>query len=96
MEALAREANLSPSRFAHLFREQIGMTPRHYAETARLDRVSQLLERTTLSIKEITTRTGFASPFYLSTRFKQHTGVSPTRYRTLHRQGRIEFPTRGV
>jgi AraC family transcriptional regulator of arabinose operon len=79
---LARTANLSVSRFAHLFREQLGVTPQRFVERRRLDAAARLLELTTRPIAAIATEVGFTNPLYFSTRFRHHTGLPPTTYRT--------------
>jgi AraC family transcriptional regulator of arabinose operon len=82
---IARAVGLSPSRLAHLFREQSGQTPQHYLEALRMQRATELLERTGFSIKQIAAATGFESPFYFSQRFKARTGKSPTIFRAAHK-----------
>jgi len=86
LEELARRVNLSPSRLSHLFVEELGVTPRAYAERLRIDRARQLLEHTGLSIREIAAEIGFESEFYFSNRFRKSTGVSPTAWRSEHRR----------
>ncbi|MEE9405459.1 MAG: helix-turn-helix domain-containing protein [Algisphaera sp.] len=81
IDELAAVAHLSPSRFAHLFREQLSVTPLQYVEAQRLQRARQLLQHTGLSISQIASEVGFAEPFYFSRRFKLATGVSPRAYR---------------
>jgi AraC family transcriptional regulator of arabinose operon len=78
---LARTCNLSVSRFAHLFREQLGATPQQFVERRRLDAACRLLELTSRPINSIATEVGFTNPLYFSTRFRAHTGHSPTQYR---------------
>ncbi|MFI5735698.1 helix-turn-helix domain-containing protein [Kribbella sp. NPDC051587] len=78
---LARVANLSVSRFAHLFRDQLGVTPQQFVERRRLDAAARLLELTTRSIASVAAEVGFSDPLYFSTRFRRHTGTSPTAYR---------------
>ena len=78
---LARAANLSVSRFAHLFRAQLGVTPQRFVERRRIDAACRLLELTTRPITTIATEVGFTNPLYFSTRFRHHTGLSPTTYR---------------
>ncbi|NEA34711.1 helix-turn-helix domain-containing protein [Streptomyces sp. SID13031] len=78
---LARTSTLSVSRFAHLFRTQLGVTPQQFVERRRLDAAARLLELTTRPISAIATDVGFANPLYFSTRFHTHTGHSPTQYR---------------
>ncbi|ADB34020.1 transcriptional regulator, AraC family [Kribbella flavida DSM 17836] len=78
---LARAANLSPSRFAHLFREQLGVTPQQFVERRRIEAARRLLELTTRPISSVAAEAGFPDPLYFSTRFRRHTGISPTAYR---------------
>jgi AraC family transcriptional regulator of arabinose operon len=80
LEQLAELAGLSPSRFAHLFREELGMAPLQYVDLKRIDRAKQLLSHTSMRINEIARELG-ADPIYFSLRFKQHTGLSPREYR---------------
>lgn len=78
--SLAAEVALSPSRFAHLFREQVGASPMQYLDQLRIQRAKQLLERTTSSIAQVAYEVGLDA-IYFSLRFKQHTGLSPRAYR---------------
>jgi AraC family transcriptional regulator, arabinose operon regulatory protein len=78
---VADAVGLSPSRLAHLFREQSGQTPQRYLEGLRMQRATELLQRTGFSIKQIADAVGFESPFYFSRRFKARTKRSPVDYR---------------
>ena len=78
---LARVASLSPSRLRHLFREQVGDSPRHFLETQRLRRAAELLALSRQTIAEIADELGFANPFYFTLRFKKQTGQSPRAFR---------------
>jgi AraC family transcriptional regulator of arabinose operon len=80
LESLSDLVHLSPSRFAHLFREEIGMPPLQYVGLQRITRAQTLLARTTLSVTEIAAEVGM-EPFHFSSRFKAHTGTSPRNYR---------------
>ncbi len=80
-EALARAASLSPSRFAHLFREQLDTTPQAYLEAQRMVRARELLEHTGLRIGQVAAEVGFEDPLYFSRRFTRHTGRSPRAWR---------------
>lgn len=81
VEELAEIATLSVSRFAHLFRQQVGLPPREYLERQRLDAAAQLLELTNRSVASIAAEVGFENPLYFSTRFRRRAGHSPTDYR---------------
>lgn len=77
---LAEEAGLSPSRFAHLFREQVGSPPLQFLDMRRLDRAKQLLDRSGVSIGAVAEEIGFEA-LYFSRWFKRHTGMGPRAYR---------------
>jgi len=80
-ERLATAAGLSPSRLRHLFRSQVGDSPRNFLEEQRLRRAKDLLALSRQTISEIAAELGFASPFYFSLRFKKYTGESPRAFR---------------
>lgn len=79
--SLADIAGLSPSRFAHIFRTEMGETPRCYLERTRLERARQLLIGTELSVQEIANTVGFPDPFHFSKRFHALLGLAPTQAR---------------
>lgn len=82
--ALARVAQLSTSRFAHLFSAQLGMSPSAYLERQRMAQARLLLDHTQRSVAEVARLVGFTDPLYFSTRFRHVAGVPPTRYRADH------------
>jgi len=81
VDSLARLAGLSPSRFAHLFRQEIGLTPQAFVEAKRMELGRNLLRFSDLSISEIAGRCGYENPFYFSTRFRHTHGQSPRAFR---------------
>lgn len=81
MATLADVAGLSVSRFAHLFRQQAGISPQQFVEQQRIARARQLLELSSRSIKQIARDVGFDTQFYFSQRFKRAVGVGPRAYR---------------
>jgi AraC-like DNA-binding protein len=82
----ARRFGFSRSRFAALFRRQVGQTPGQYLEAQRLTQARHLLAYTNRTLAQIAEQTGFSSPYYLSLRFKRHQGQSPRTFRQ-QRQG---------
>lgn len=80
LEELSRVAHLSPSRFAHLFKAEVGLAPHRYVLLQRLQRARALLERTSLGIAEIAAEIGM-EPFHLSLRFKAEFGHAPRDHR---------------
>ncbi|HEV8245950.1 MAG TPA: helix-turn-helix domain-containing protein [Polyangiaceae bacterium] len=89
LEQLAARSHLSRSRFAQLFRQQVGTTPQRYQETQRISRARELLELTERSVGQVAEDLGFASPFYFSLRFKRSVGKSPSQYRKNARRGPV-------
>jgi AraC family transcriptional regulator of arabinose operon len=78
---LARLVGLSPSRFAHLFRQHLGASPQAWAEGARLQHARDLLLHGGTSVAEAARASGFADPFHFSTRFRRRFGLPPSRCR---------------
>ena len=93
VESLAALAGLSPSRFAHLFKDQMGVTPMGFLESRRIEQARQLLLGTDLSIQQIAWETGFPNSQHFSTRFRKLCGQSPSAFRkaTLRSFGEL-FP----
>ena len=75
---LAAAVNLSPSRFAYLFRRDTGVPPGRYLHTLRMERARLLLERTFLSVKEVMAYVGVNDPSHFSRDFRRYHGVPPT------------------
>lgn len=81
LSSLSHRCQLSVSRLAHLFREQVGVTPGKFLEAQRLYRAKQLLVSTQLPVAKVAYSVGFDNPYYFSRRFKRNTGLSPKVYR---------------
>lgn len=81
LEGLSRRVHLSPSRFSHLFRQEVGVAPLQYIVRQRIRRAQTLLSRTTMSVGEVAAEVGM-EPFHFSARFKAETGIGPRAYRT--------------
>jgi AraC family transcriptional regulator of arabinose operon len=78
---LAAACNLSSSRFAHLFRSQLGISPQQFVERRRLESAARLLDLDARPFGEISAQVGFSDPLYFSTRFRRWYGLSPRAYR---------------
>ncbi|KEF32040.1 MAG: AraC family transcriptional regulator [Gammaproteobacteria bacterium] len=78
---LAGVACLSVSRFHELFRDVTGLTPHQFLLQARLEQAAQLLTSTSLSVSEVSFRTGFSSQGALTNALKKHKGTTPTKLR---------------
>ena len=81
ISTLCALVGLSPSRFFELFRSATGETPLNWFIQARMRRAGELLEKTTLQIKEVAGEVGYQDPFYFSRLFKSVHGISPSGYK---------------
>ncbi|MFJ8106148.1 helix-turn-helix domain-containing protein [Streptomyces sp. NPDC096132] len=81
VDSLAAQVALSPSRFAHLFAEQVGQSPMRALREARLRHAARLLEGTDLSVARVAAASGFASPFHFTRVFRARYGRPPGAYR---------------
>lgn len=79
---LAGVACLSVSRFHEMFREVTGITPHQFLLQTRLDQAAQLLAGTTLTISEVSFRTGFSSQSALTNALRKYKGTTPSRLRS--------------
>src|SRR5690242_2696250 len=78
---LAALVHLSPSRFAHLFRQSTGVPPGQYLQTLRMTRAGQLLARTSLPVNEVMRLVGCPDPSHFARNFRRHFGEGPSEYR---------------
>lgn len=81
LDAAAARCNLSRTRFSHLFKEVIGISPLRMQTNMRLDHARDLLLYTELSVKEVAESCGYADQLYFSRIFKESTGISPSEYK---------------
>ena len=78
---LARRAGLSERSLHRRFREQTGLTPTRWLQTARVRRPQQLLEDSDLGVERIADRVGLGSPTTFRDTFKRVSGTTPQAYR---------------
>jgi len=77
LAALARSVNLSVSRFAHLFRREMGISPARHLRAIRLARARVLLERSFLSVHDVMRLVGYHDPSHFARDFRRVHGTSP-------------------
>jgi AraC-like DNA-binding protein/mannose-6-phosphate isomerase-like protein (cupin superfamily) len=77
LESLANVACLSKTHLAHVFRSRVGTSPLRYLQHVRIEAAKRLLGTSSLPIREVAARVGFADPLYFSRAFRSATGVSP-------------------
>lgn len=81
IEDVAAACNLSVSRLAHLFKEQMGVGPKTWINNARLQQARRLLLNTETRISEIGARVGYDDPAHFSRYFSKNMGCSPKQFR---------------
>jgi AraC family transcriptional regulator of arabinose operon len=81
LEEIARHVCLSPSRLAHLFREQIGVSIVRWREDQRIILAKHLLASTRTPVSGIADLVGYPDQLYFSRVFRKRVGLSPSRYR---------------
>jgi len=92
-EQLAAMAGVSPSHYSILFKQLTGFTPNEYLSRLRVHKAIELLISSSGTLREIAQKVGYKDEFYLSRRFKQQTGVSPSAYnRTSQRVSVLLMP----
>jgi len=81
VSTLATRALMSERTFARRFLAETGSTPHKWLNQQRILAARTLLERTDLSVDQITGKVGFNSPVVLREHFRELIGISPTAYR---------------
>jgi AraC family transcriptional regulator len=81
VEGLATLVELSPSHFAHVFKETTGMTPLQFVTRHRVTRAQQLIRETSRSLIEVGFEVGYTSPSHFARVFRRVVGVTPTEFR---------------
>ncbi|EIR76211.1 arabinose operon regulatory protein, partial [Yersinia pestis PY-34] len=81
IDEVARHVCLSPSRLAHLFREQVGINILRWREDQRVIRAKLLLQTTQEPIATIGRVVGYDDQLYFSRVFRKRVGVSPSDFR---------------
>ncbi len=84
VEEIASAAHLSKTYIGEFFRSKTGVTLIKYINTLRVEKARSLLAKEpNKSIAEIADASGFYDVSYFTRVFREKTGFSPTRYRTI-------------
>ena len=79
LDELAAMAGMSRARFAHRFRDVVGLTPGAHISACRVAEAQRLL-LSGLELKRVAERVGFASASAMSRSFARVVGVTPARW----------------
>jgi len=83
---IAKASHLSVSRLAHVFKEQMGVTPIDYLTSVRIERAKELLLGTDQSCTEICFQAGYNHQSYFTRTFKSLVGLTPRQFRAENRR----------
>ncbi len=86
LDAVAKEAGMSPSHFSRIFRKVMGLSYQEYLNSRRITKAKNLLCSSPQSITEIAVSLGFADATGFGRIFKKLTGQTPSAYRSLARK----------
>ena len=64
-----------------------GMGANEYISKLRIEKAITLISGTDMPFSEIAEKTGFTTPSYFSTAFKQYTGETPSQYKERKKNG---------
>jgi AraC-like DNA-binding protein len=78
---LSEHMHLSASYLSALFKEKTRYSPIQLFTSLRMQKASQLLKETKLTVKEIAIEMGYPDPYAFSRSFKLVMGVSPKKFR---------------
>ncbi len=81
LATIAARFYLSESYIARIFKSELGETVGSYILKQKINLACALLVNTDMSVSEVAEEVGFSTPYYFSTVFSRHTGVSPSAYR---------------
>lgn len=86
LEQVAESLCVTPAYLSRRFAEQVGVSPKKYILTKRIERAKELLQLSNINIFEVSNSIGYEDQFYFCRIFKKMTGVSPSDYRKMIRQ----------
>ena len=77
----AKHVGIDRSHFTRTFTRAIGMPPMAYLQKLRMDRGSDLLRGTSLSVTEIALTVGYPDLYSFTRAFRNRFGMSPSKFR---------------
>ena len=83
LEEIAIKAHLSPFHFHRRFTELLGQTPKHFLLGCQIHLAKTMLMERKKPLAQIAAHCGFAHQSHFTSRFKQTTGLTPTRWRRM-------------
>jgi AraC-like DNA-binding protein len=86
LATLAAVAEMSPTHFAHLFKDATGWTPHQYVNLCRIAHAKRLLADTDLALIEVGAQVGCVDQSHFTALFRTHVATTPKAYRNVARR----------
>lgn len=83
---VAKNVNLSSRQLNRIFTASLNMTIFEFIRNERILRVQEHLRKTSLTLQEIASLTGFNDEYMLCKTFKKITGITPGKYRLKYKK----------
>ncbi|WP_207485168.1 GlxA family transcriptional regulator [Arenibaculum pallidiluteum] len=81
VEEMVRRSGMAERTFSRRFTAATGLSPLDYAQRLRVEDAKRRLERTEVSVDEISWQVGYEDPAFFRRLFKRTTGLAPGAYR---------------
>lgn len=81
LDEIAQSAGLSRSRVCYLFKSEFDMSPGQYLKMLKMEKARELLEKTSLTVKEIRAKVGIRDQSHFYRDFKVYCGMTTYEYR---------------
>jgi len=81
LNELARAVHVTPEHLCRIFKAETGSPPAKYFKSLRMQKAKELLEATSLNIKEIISLIGVKDASHFVRDFEAAYGLTPSRYR---------------
>ena len=81
IQLICQEVGLGRSSLYNKLKALTGMGANDYINKLRIEKAITFISSTDMPFSEIAEKTGFTTPSYFSTAFKQYTGETPSQYK---------------
>jgi AraC family transcriptional regulator, regulatory protein of adaptative response / methylphosphotriester-DNA alkyltransferase methyltransferase len=82
LDDIARRVASSRRQLQRAYAEIGGTTFREHLTRVRMERAAELLERRTLTVREVAHRVGYRQPAQFAKAFRRHQGLAPSAFRS--------------
>jgi AraC-like DNA-binding protein len=90
-EYISQKLNYDYNYLSNLFSEVEGIAIEKYFIAQRIEKVKELIKYDELTLTQIADRLGYSSVAYLSNQFKKQTGLTPSFYKSLKQNNRMNI-----